>query len=1116
MFIPKRIYVKRQSRYDTKTRDIIARVKKCNPTVEIINMEPGSFKYPVRSPRDKFLHMKESIIISRRVAPFITTFASPGDIVEDLTTVLNLGWMCAASCEFCYLQTNQTPEHYVYSNIAEAEKYIRVAPVAHAAIQTIWTQISYSLKRALIKIPEGLFETSDELRVRFAAAGINTDSEAVDFYYSHQEWIYNLLQKNSKEYRVSYKEKFFVDRDTIKRWFAENRKYRVLLTCSEFIDLFATDHLTGQANFLMSMVPKYPEVGYKIRTKSAYVDEIIKHDGQGRVQIQMNFNTDHAINTFEHGTASLDERLAAAIKVQQAKGFRLRVIIEPMVYYDGYEQDYKKLIKKIFTSLDPTRIDGVAIGSVRYTKQLKAMVEMHFPKTLLFRKDQKFGEPEKMDKRFRYDEKTRISLYSKAFKEIKKYTDSPVKLGAENPSIWDALGFKKEIAIGQSILQYDGVPIPHIDTTDMKKKTTSKAKVARRVVKQQPEPVNVVDDEDESTDFDSPMVSASSRAMIAYAALSQKNIGVNIEKLYASELELNGLVKEVPQEDGDVYVRDLWPGIEPTAMRDIGREENYWIPMRIAGRIAEITNAEPVKLDDGQYATIFTLSIDNGRGKSIATLPIPLTSLKENVQSLHENHKQCMFHGCVVPVFNSKGKGDFKFFLHEIRTNVKASDLLDEKPSGKDRGTFRYRIGSDLHGIPEDHPYWVVSDHKDFKQRMSHIKSELAKHLNIKALESATQLDRCIEFMVLQALSQGKDVFSLKLHSLVIGPPNVGKGYLTKIALVLNPVGQEVSSSSAKVTAAGMIGSVKARPGKNVSLPGILPSNSGGVVCIQEFHDIVGNKRKEICGVFTRFMEEGQVIDSTSAYRIHEAKTSLHIDQNRYSQIQGDRKAEFNTYSDIAIPMNVLSRFDFIMEIPNDAVRQDEVAGAMGISSLGEQQDEWQALEWERRLKMLIAFLRSETRGVTFSDEINEYIMKRVTELLDHVKEYSLYSKAIQDIQLRFVRSVYKIVKTIACLDTQRDATKAHVDYALSFVTHKLEFITHIKPEDIAEEILDGNDSAARQKIISKEFKGKQFTVIDVMKFLKGKVSAEVSDKTIRRDLGEIGAKTVKKGIWSL
>ncbi|MEI8013107.1 MAG: spore photoproduct lyase family protein, partial [Candidatus Omnitrophota bacterium] len=286
-------------------------MKKCNPVESIINLPKGNFKYPVTTSRDKFLHMKESAIISRRKSPFITTFASPGDIVEDLGTILNLGWMCAANCEFCYLQLNQTPEHYIYSNIADAEKIIRAAPVAHAAILTMWTQISHSLKQRLFKIPAGLRETSDDLRVKFADARIDTDSKAIDYYASHQKWIHKLLHKNNvKEFDIPY-EDFYVDRATIKGWFTANRKFKLILTASEFTDFFAIDHLAGKSDFLMKMVAKYSEVNVSIRTKSAYVDEIIKHDGKGRVHIAINLNTEHAIDTFEHGTASLDERLAA-------------------------------------------------------------------------------------------------------------------------------------------------------------------------------------------------------------------------------------------------------------------------------------------------------------------------------------------------------------------------------------------------------------------------------------------------------------------------------------------------------------------------------------------------------------------------------------------------------------------------------------------------------------------------------------------------------------------------------------------------------------------------------------------------------------------------------------
>ena len=65
-------------------------------------------------------------------------------------------------------------------------------------------------------------------------------------------------------------------------------------------------------------------------------------------------------------------------------------------------------------------------------------------------------------------------------------------------------------------------------------------------------------------------------------------------------------------------------------------------------------------------------------------------------------------------------------------------------------------------------------------------------------------------------------------------------------------------------------------------------------------------------------------IDSTSARTRHEAVTSIHLDMNRYSQVYKGK--EYDAYSDIDIPANIISRFDFIMDIPPDLNRQFQVA----------------------------------------------------------------------------------------------------------------------------------------------------------------------------------------------
>ena len=187
MFLPKRIYVKPQSRTSPKAKEIIERAKKLDPTIQIIDLKTKEFQYPPGlSPKDRFVHMKESVILSERVESFIRTFPSPGKIVEKLNTVLNYTWMCPLNCEFCYLQTNQTPEHYFYTNLRDLEYEFVAAPHAHRAILTIWSMLSVVKKQAFFKIPSGLEEYSNNLREEFSEKRINGKERVVDWLFTRQ------------------------------------------------------------------------------------------------------------------------------------------------------------------------------------------------------------------------------------------------------------------------------------------------------------------------------------------------------------------------------------------------------------------------------------------------------------------------------------------------------------------------------------------------------------------------------------------------------------------------------------------------------------------------------------------------------------------------------------------------------------------------------------------------------------------------------------------------------------------------------------------------------------------------------------------------------------------
>ena len=440
-FIPKHVLIHPKAKDSDRTKEIVRRIHTFAPQVQITHLPDTGFSYPSGlTGTQKHWFMKESVIITERTVPFIRTFASPGAIVEDLTTVCNLTHMCCSNCEFCYLQIAQCLEHYIYTNRHDLEAELATSSFAHAAILTVWSMYSFGIKAPLLKLPKHLMEIGDEIRKQFVRRNIATEAKAIDYLCDNQQLIFEKLKGElpPSEFGVP-QVAFNLPRDIIERLYLENRKHPLTLTISEFADIFAIDHLTGNMSFLMQMLGKYPDLRLVARTKSAYVDEMIRYDGLGRMHVQMGLNTEHVISSYEHGTSTLDERIEAAMKIQQAKGIDLTLAIEPMIIYEGWEEDYAKMIDQVMAKLDPMKLDSIIVGSVRYRPQLRDAIQKHFPATSLIDSSQCLQEPVGSDKRLRYSLDLRVKMYSMVRDRFALYTNAPIKLGAENPEVWESL-----------------------------------------------------------------------------------------------------------------------------------------------------------------------------------------------------------------------------------------------------------------------------------------------------------------------------------------------------------------------------------------------------------------------------------------------------------------------------------------------------------------------------------------------------------------------------------------------------------------------------------------------------------------------------------------------------
>lgn len=546
-----------------------------------------------------------------------------------------------------------------------------------------------------------------------------------------------------------------------------------------------------------------------------------------------------------------------------------------------------------------------------------------------------------------------------------------------------------------------------------------------------------------------------------------------------------------------------WDSIFTNWIFEIKSEEFVGKPVKIVATIGSIKDPEPVEIDDqGTRATAYSITLQDHRGFSIECLPLPHRSFKEIIEQSFVRRSYLVLCGTVLSVMG-KSSG-YYFYVQEILTTVTPEDMIYVRPEDGDRVAKKFltmtRSGTLL----------------------SAIKKTIVDELGIKGLDTAEELSKCLNFMILQSFSHGKDKntsTSMKLHSLVIGPPGVGKKLLTLTAKILNPITEEVASTAGKITMAGLVGNVTQKGNRRISNPGYMARASSGVICIQDFHAVKQPIRGEIFALLSKVMEDGEAIDSTSVHQIHEAITSIHLDTNKYSQVNPTRKLD--PFSDINVPISILSRFDFIIDIPSDRKERWQVASEIikdtkVLESYGTPSLE---SEWQRDLRRIVAYVRTYFRKAIISDDVRNYIQDKIDMLESENKVMFKDPNILDDIITRLVISVFKYVKAIASARLRIPPTvlKEDVDLAFEFIQEKLAFLAQLEPFAVPDFKKEDRPPTKEERwgLIYKTFKGQEVGVKIVFECVKSQTGYEVSPKTITRDLNEHARKT-GRGRWRI
>ena len=204
------------------------------------------------------------------------------------------------------------------------------------------------------------------------------------------------------------------------------------LGTGEFTDSLLLDEITGFSAFLIPRLLKYENLVLELKTKTTNIAGLEGVEHRGRVIVSWSLNSERMIEQEEINAPGLSERLEAARRCRQW-GYRLGFHFDPLLYYDGWERDYRRVVSELFARIGPDEIAWISLGCLRFMPDLAEIIRRNHPQSAIAWQEFVRGEDGKM----RYFKALRIRMYQVLLEAIRCYAPGVlVYLCMESAAVW--------------------------------------------------------------------------------------------------------------------------------------------------------------------------------------------------------------------------------------------------------------------------------------------------------------------------------------------------------------------------------------------------------------------------------------------------------------------------------------------------------------------------------------------------------------------------------------------------------------------------------------------------------------------------------------------------------
>ena len=205
----------------------------------------------------------------------------------------------------------------------------------------------------------------------------------------------------------------------------------------EYTDSLVFDSFTGLTKELVPFFSRQSNAILELKTKTDTIENLLSLDPRGRIVVAWSLNARRIVRKEEKYSASVSARLKAAALCAR-NGYKIAFHFDPLFYYPGWEDEYRKVVDRIFHHVSPDDIVWISLGCFRSMPSLFPVIAERFPESTYIYNEFITG----LDGKKRYPKPIRIHQYSKMYQWLKEHNSNIfIYLCMESRDVWrKALG----------------------------------------------------------------------------------------------------------------------------------------------------------------------------------------------------------------------------------------------------------------------------------------------------------------------------------------------------------------------------------------------------------------------------------------------------------------------------------------------------------------------------------------------------------------------------------------------------------------------------------------------------------------------------------------------------